>query len=183
MSEPDLRGIEIRDCPLPHALWARRHAWVVVDDQENAVAVFAVVQVSPDDPLLVKDCAVYTVPARRRQKLAKSLFFRARRDLADEDPPVAVQWSGVATLGGYKLAKSLGFRISDELSATLGASLDRRLAENPDNERLLAIAAFRAANGGRLPCDTLGQERADREGKYALRDAALVLKLRVAEVE
>lgn len=173
MSEP-----EIQQCPLaPEGLLSKR-AWVAVDDQGNALSVLATLQMSLHDPQRMKDCALYTTPSRRREKLATRLFHRARADLAAETPPVALEWSGIATPGGYKLAKSLGFSISDEQSAKIGAVLDERLAENPDDEHLRSHAALRVASGGRLPYNPLNQEKADRAGRKALAEA---LQLHVVE--
>ncbi|PXX66916.1 hypothetical protein DFR70_103671 [Nocardia tenerifensis] len=176
MSEP-----EIRRCLLQPEWVLQKHAWVAVDDQDNALSVFVVIQISPNDLLRMKDCALYTTPARRRQNLANNLLLRARDDLAAQEPPVVLEWSGIATPGGYRLAKSLGFSISDEKSAELSARLDEELAEQPDDERLQFCAALRAEYGGRLPYNPARQENADREGREALRDAAQVLHLRVLE--
>jgi hypothetical protein len=178
MSEPD---IEIQQCPLAPERSLQKRAWVAVDDQGNALSVFAALQISLDDPLRMKDCALYTTPSWRGKGLAKRLFLRARDDLAAETPPVVLEWSTIATPVGYQVARSLEFRISDEHAAELGANLDKRLAENPDDERLRSYAALRDEHGGRLPYDPFNQDKADQEGRKALHDAAEALQLRVIE--
>ncbi|MFJ2834630.1 hypothetical protein ACIO52_04640 [Nocardia sp. NPDC087230] len=155
---------------------------MAVDDQGNALAVFAVIQF-PNDLHRMRDRAMYTTPSRRRQNLATKLFLRARADFASAEPLVSLEWSGVATTGGYQLAKRFGFSISDERSAELGAKLDELLAENPEDEVLRLYDAVRDEHGGRLPFNPLRQEKADQEGREALRDAAQVLQLQVIEEE
>ncbi|MGY4103774.1 hypothetical protein ACW2Q0_30080 [Nocardia sp. R16R-3T] len=181
MSGPTIGG-GIQRCALQSEGGLQKQAWVAVDDQGNALAVFAVIQF-PNDLLRVRDRAMYTTPSRRRQNLATELFLRARAELASAEPPVSLEWSGIATTGGYRLAKRFRFSISDERSAELGSKLDERLAENPDDEDLRLYAAVRDECGGRLPFNPLKQEKADREGQEALHDAAQVLQLRVIEEE
>ncbi|GAB2634644.1 hypothetical protein [Nocardia goodfellowii] len=177
MSEPN-HGCEIRRCLLKPEGLRQKHAWVAVDDQNNALSVFVAIQAGK---LAMVDCALYTTPSRRGLKLARDLVSQARRDLAAEDPSMALRWSGKATPDGYRIAASFGFSIGDEESAELGARLDKKLATKPNDDNLLAFAALRAQYDGRLPCDPVRQERADHDGREALREAAHVLGAQVIE--
>ncbi|MBF6207275.1 hypothetical protein IU483_24750 [Streptomyces gardneri] len=171
-------GPPIRRCRLEPEWELQKQAWVAVDNRNNAVAVFAVVQMMPNDPRRVKDCAMYTTPSKRGHGLATDLFLRACTDLASEEPPASLEWSGIATPGGYRLVKRFGFSISEARSAELDALLDQKLAEHPDDERYRQYAAFRDEYGGRLPCEPLRQKDADAAGRKVLHEAAQVLQLR-----
>ncbi|WP_405135088.1 hypothetical protein [Nocardia sp. NBC_01388] len=179
MKKPEFE--EIRQCVLAPVGWQQKLAWVAVDEQGNALSVFAVLQISKDGPLRVKDAALYTTPSRRGEKLAKRLLIRARDDLAAKSPSVPLQWSGIATPDGYWLVQSFGFSIEPEESDRLGALLDEKLANNPDDERLRSYARLREEHGGQLPYEPLRPELADRDGLKTLHDAAEVLQLQVVE--
>ncbi|MFI1919372.1 GNAT family N-acetyltransferase [Nocardia sp. NPDC020380] len=181
MSEPNFTARDFRQCLLPSEQGLPKHAWVAVDDHGNVVSVVAVIPIDSKDPRRVKECALYTTPSRRRQMLAKDLLRWALDDLAAKEPAATLEWTGIATPTGYLVAKSLGLSISDEESAKLGEELDRRLDKNPDDEHLRSLAAFREDCGGRLPYNPFNQEKADQDGRQALRDAAQALSLQVIE--
>lgn len=147
-----------------------RRAWVSVDEQGNAVAVFVVLQISQDDPLRVKDRMLYTVRSRRGEELADRLFRHACNILAAES--VVLECSGIATSKGYPMVKSAGFSISPDKSQELGAVLDAKLAENPDDEHLLSLAALREEHGGQLPYNPYNPDKAEAYGREVLHAAA-----------
>ncbi|MGA4786743.1 GNAT family N-acetyltransferase [Nocardia sp. AB354] len=178
MSEPDIT--EIRQCPLSPEGNLQKRAWVAVDNQGNAVSVCAVLQI---DQGRMKDCALYTTPSWRKKGLAKRLFLQAQDDLAAEAPRITLEWSGIATEGGYGVAGSLALSASDEDSAKWSAELDKKFAENPHDERLQSYLKLRDDHGGRLPYNPLNQETANQAGRQALREAAEALRLRVIDEE
>ncbi|MCP2293403.1 hypothetical protein APR08_006366 [Nocardia amikacinitolerans] len=94
-----------------------------------------------------------------------------------------MEWSGLATPGGYRLVKRFGFSISEERSAELDKLLDQKLADDPDNERYRLYATFREEYGGHLPCEPVKQDKADKAGREALHEAAQVLQLGLIDRE
>ncbi|MFI9503818.1 hypothetical protein [Nocardia sp. NPDC052566] len=150
-----------------------------MDEQGNAVSVFVVLQISPDDPLRVKDRVLYTVPSRRGRKLARRLFDHACDVLAAES--VVLEWSGIATPEGYPMVESSGFSISPDKSQELGAVLDAKLAEKPDDEYLRSLAALRVEYGGQLPYNPCKPDKAEKYGRETLLAAAE--KVHAREIE